>query len=226
MLCRRCRRRWQYRHFDDTAALAREHTIYPHEVAPAKTADRNALHTCFTQTFQRGFGSFEMFEAAVTLGSGIVIYVYHIFTALILKILHEYRHRFYEPLRQSLPKISARLVPSFAGTFLTSGHNSPTEIFCWFRRSELFRDTPAPRIRGDVGAFQSSAFVTIDRDRRYFARNFPRCKEAIQRGFRVFEVKKIPVACLSVQTVYFNHNKLLFTVLQCFFRSEKGVPLP
>nr|DAW59103.1 MAG TPA: hypothetical protein [Caudoviricetes sp.] len=78
MLCRRCRRRWQYRHFDDTATLAREHTIYPHEVAPAKTADRYTLHACFTQTFQRGFGSFEMLETTVTLGSGIVIYVYHI----------------------------------------------------------------------------------------------------------------------------------------------------
>ena len=42
MLCRRCRRRW---HFDDTATLAREYTIYPHEIAPAKTADRNAFHT-------------------------------------------------------------------------------------------------------------------------------------------------------------------------------------
>ena len=41
------------------------------------------LHTGFAQSFQHGFGSFEMFEAAVTLGSGIVIYVYHIFTALV-----------------------------------------------------------------------------------------------------------------------------------------------
>ena len=83
MLCRRCRRRRQYRHFDDTAALTNEHTIYSDEVAPAKTANCYTLHTGFAQSFQHGFGSFEMFEAAVTLGSGIVIYVYHIFTALV-----------------------------------------------------------------------------------------------------------------------------------------------
>lgn len=82
-LCRRSRCRRQLRHFHDAAALAGEHTIYPHEVAPAKTADRDTLHTGFAQPFQRGFGSLEMFEAAVTLGSGIVIYVYHIFTALV-----------------------------------------------------------------------------------------------------------------------------------------------
>ena len=80
--CRRRGRR-QLRHFDDTAALTNEHTIYSDEVAPAKTANCYTLHTGFAQSFQHGFGSFEMFEAAVTLGSGIVIYVYHIFTALV-----------------------------------------------------------------------------------------------------------------------------------------------
>lgn len=83
--CRRRGRR-QLRHFDDTAALTNEHTIYSDEVAPAKTANCYTLHTGFAQSFQHGFGSFEMFEAAVTLGSGIVIYVYHIFTALVLGI--------------------------------------------------------------------------------------------------------------------------------------------
>lgn len=93
MLCRRCRHRW---HFDDTATLSREYTIYPYEVAPTKTADRYTLHTCFTQTFQRGFGSFEMLEAAVTLGSGIVIYVYHI-----LFLLHSFFEEF--PSLRAIP---------------------------------------------------------------------------------------------------------------------------
>lgn len=191
MLCRRCRRR---SHFDDTATLAREYTIYPHEVAPAKTADRYTLYTCFTQTFQRGFGSFEMLEAAVTLGSGVVIYVYHFL--LILKILHEYRHRLYKPLRQPLPKTSARHIPFLTGTFLTFGHNFTSGY--WLGCFELLGDTPTSRIRGDIGTFQSPAFVRIDYDRRDFTRNFPRSKETIQRVFRVFEVKEAPVAYLSV----------------------------